>query len=352
MGSDVTEETLRHLLENTIRYNLSKESYEFLKTFLGWLANQGLRVSTRYRYAEIIGDFLRWLETRNVKVERISLKDVEFYFSAVRERGLKTSTMHWYVVGIKKLLKYLYFLTDDDRYRKLYEKVKVPKIQQVLPEVLSSVEVLRLLEALDDAKYRALFSLIYETGCRISEALNLKMKDLSVDEYGIKVFFRRSKSEARAVRVIVFSKTILGWLELHAAKNDPEAYVFYGRDPYKRMARSTATYVLKRAAMKAGIKKKVHPHLLRHTRATELYRFFKELEMMRWFGWKTRKMIDIYSKITQEDVEEKYIRKFLGGEKVSHDRQLLSVAICPKCKAINPPNAKYCYSCGHSLNQS
>ena len=326
---------------------LSQKSLRLLKSFNGWLARRGVKESTRYRYLEVVGDFLAWSEAKGLNAYDLKVLDVEEYLSEVRGRGISLGTLHWYVVGIKSLLKYFSYLSDDPKYAKIYEKIKVPKVPQGLPDCLTPEEVRRLLSAFPNLKHKALFSLIYETGCRISEALNLKVGDVLVGEEYIKVFFRESKSEARTALVVIFTGVIKEWLNKHEASYDPEAYLFYGRNPYKRMCRSNALYRLKEAAKRAGLKRRIYIHLLRHTRATELYGVFKELEMMRWFGWKTRRMIDVYSKVNQEDLESKYLSIY------GHLSQVDDVgrsSLCPRCGYLNPPNAHRCLKCGYRLS--
>ena len=314
MSSEISESTIYELIKNKYGGFLKKKNYDLLVAFEEWLASQGIRTSTRYRYAEVVGRFLGWLQINNYSIENLSIINVDKYISQIR-RNLKIGTLHWYIVGVKKILRYLYYITDNEKFKKLYEKVKIPRIKQSLPDILSKDEVSKILESFNNIKYKALFSLVYETGCRISEALNLKLKDTQIDKYGVKVFFRKSKSEARAVRVVIFADIVKKWLEVHPSRDNSNAFLFFGRKPERKMARSTAFYQLKKAVRDAGIKRRVYAHLLRHTRATELYGFFKELEMMRWFGWRTRKMIDVYSKITQEDVETKYLKSFLKDKK-------------------------------------
>ena len=96
------------------------------------------------------------------------------------------------------------------------------------------------------------------------------------------------------------------WLKLCEGK-DPEDYIFSYE--YNRYLQKLA-----KAWELAGLPQtKRKFHILRHSRATELLRkrVFTEQEMMKWFGWKTRKMIDVYSHITMEDVEEHYLSLYL-----------------------------------------
>lgn len=91
----------------------------------------------------------------------------------------------------------------------------------------------------------------------------------------------------------------------------------------------------------------LHPHNLRHLRATELYksRKFTELELMKWFGWRTKTIIDVYSRIVMDNVEER-VRELYGiGKPPQRD-----LKFCQKCGLRIDFEAKYCPRCGTKLD--
>jgi len=123
---------------------------------------------------------------------------------------------------------------------------------------------------------------------------------------------------------------------------DPEDYIFSYE--YNRYLQKLA-----KAWELAGLPQtKRKFHILRHSRATELLRkrVFTEQEMMKWFGWKTRKMIDVYSHITMEDVEERYLSLYNGKEGGS----TMSRKVCPRCGLSIDNNFNFCPRCGQPLS--
>jgi ribosomal protein L40E len=90
-------------------------------------------------------------------------------------------------------------------------------------------------------------------------------------------------------------------------------------------------------------------HILRHTRATELLksRTFTEKEMMLWFGWRTRGMIDVYAKVTMSDVEASYLAAVKGVDLKKEEPP--KPKACPRCGALNPPDASFCLKCAAPL---
>lgn len=93
---------------------------------------------------------------------------------------------------------------------------------------------------------------------------------------------------------------------------------------------------------KTGVNVRLYPHLLRHLRATELYGILIEKEMMRWFGWSTRFVIDIYSHVKETRAVERVLS--LYGPKKQYERSRVHLA--PKRGTRNPAEVGYCYRYG------
>jgi integrase len=246
--------------------------------------------------------------------------------------------------ALKLYLKFLSEVTEDERWEKLYKRVRVPKPKRPLPEALTREQVERLLEACGriDFELKGLAAVVYETGARIHEILFLKARDIEFDQYGVRLWIRRSKSEPRVVRLALYANLLAAYIEARRPQADEPVFPRdYGT--YRRW--------LKKAWRLAGLPpaKRVF-HILRHTRATELLksRTFTEREMMLWFGWRTRNMIDIYAKVTMQDVEASYLAsvKGVGIEREPQPRP----RSCPRCGSLNPPEAGYCYRCGAPLS--
>jgi site-specific recombinase XerD len=142
-----------------------------------------------------------------------------------------------------------------------------PSIPQKLPTVLSAAEVERLLEALQRPKYRVFFTTVYATGLRLREACRLETRDIDASRSVIHI--RQGKGQKE--RLVMLSQRLLAILRAYWSLERPPAPLLFasstsGRHLNPEMARRA----LKRAAAKAGIEKKVTPHVLRHSFATHL----------------------------------------------------------------------------------
>ena len=309
-------------------------SKEFAVKFLEWLkSRRDYSPNSLHRYLIALRKILSWLNVHGKSLEEMTYEDYLRMYSDLNEQKLPEN--------VKLILKYLYELTDDEKYLKLYNKIRVKEKKQTMIDVLNEDQVQRLIEACSkiDFELKVLVEVVYETGARVGEILSLKRKDIEFDEHGAKIYIRRSKSEFRVVRVVLYATDLLKLCE----GKDPEDYIF-GYEYNRYLKKLTGVWKL---AGLPPIKRKFH--VLRHSRATELLRrrIFTEQEMMKWFGWKTRKMIDIYSHITMEDVEESYLSAFYDK---TQRRLQVDIKLCPRCGFSVNENFNFCPRCGQPLS--
>jgi site-specific recombinase XerD len=156
-------------------------------------------------------------------------------------------------------LKFLYGKTLGKP--ELVAFIRWPKSPRRLPTVLAVEEVTRLLGALESAKYRVFFTLLYATGLRISEGCMLETRDIDAAR-GV-IYVRHGKGNKE--RLVMLSPKLLDLLRSYWRDARPAApYLFTTRRTGKPLSRKTAWRALKRAAAWIGLDKNVTPHQLRH----------------------------------------------------------------------------------------
>jgi site-specific recombinase XerD len=141
-----------------------------------------------------------------------------------------------------------------------------PSDPQRLPVVLSANEVERLLSALEQPKYRVFFTLVYASGLRLSEACRLETRDIDAARGVIHVRLGKGKKE----RFVMLSPRLLSILREYWSLTRPPAPWLFASSAGHPLNADMARRALKLAAMKAGVDKKVTPHVLRHSFATHL----------------------------------------------------------------------------------
>ncbi len=230
-------------------------------------------------------------------------------------------------------------------------KVPPPKNHTLPDQILSVDEVRKIAEAAIHPRDKALILVLYESGCRIGELLTLKIKNIQFDQYGT-ILHVDGKTGSRRIRIITSSPQLAIWLDCHPARDDPEApvWVTVGTRRGHVLSYGGAKTIIQDIAEKAGLKKRVHAHLFRHSRATHLANHLTEAQMKEMFGWtRDSSMAATYVHLSGRDVDNALLS--LNGIHIEkHDQGIEFKGIeCPRCKVKNSPISKFCMSCGSSL---
>jgi len=329
---------------------LGKRNSAFCRGFISYLLAKGFSYARANAY---IDTFLTFGKFVGKRFDQVSRKDVERFFEWMKKNGYK----EWTIASAKARLKrfYKWLLGDDERYPPQVSWISTTSFMrnQLPKEILTVEEVNAMANAADNIRDKALVLTLYESGLRAGEFLDLRMRDVEVDKYGV-VLHVSGKTGDRRVRVISAAPALLEWVNHHPKRNDPQARVF-GKSPnYDRMSYTALNQILKKLAKKAGIKKNVHPHLLRHSRATHLARHLTEAQLNQFFGWtQGSRMAQVYVHLSGRDLDPALL-KLAGLEAEAEEVEDLGFkpTRCPRCGELNPPNEKSCKKCGLPLDPS
>lgn len=260
-------------------------------------------------------------------------EDIVEVLAAIEEGNYKVGTKNEFRKGLKKLFKWL--KGEDWPELKLLKKVKE---RNSTPDVLSEDDVFKMIDAEDHPRDKALIAVGYEAGLRIGELAHLKMKDIAwkTNSNGdlkakIKV---NGKTGERQIPLIVSVPYLKKWIEQHPFKDNMDAYIFCSfahKDYGGLVTYKTAREIVINIAEKAGVKKKVHPHILRHTRATVLANHLTEAQMCEFFGWaQGLRMPRVYVHLSGRNIDPA-IDKIYGMEEEEEDNN---------GKAVQPQNVR------------
>lgn len=184
-----------------------------------------------------------------------------FLLHLVLERRVGAATQKMHIAGIK-------FLYEHTLGRpEVVAAIPWPKVRQSLPDILSGTEVDKLLEALESTSYRAIVMTTYAVGLRVSEVCALETGDLDAKRRLIHV---RHAKGGRDRYVPLPERVHFALREYWKAVRPKGTHLFPGREDGTCVSHAAVRANLKTAAEKAGIKKRVTPHVLRHSFATHL----------------------------------------------------------------------------------
>jgi site-specific recombinase XerD len=264
----------------------------------------------------------------------------------------------WTRHDIKVILKQFYKWLDGDDYPKVIKWIKTtiphkdkPLIKEA--ELLSEEEVNKLIATADHPRNKAILAILGESGARIGEIGNLTIGQIKIDASGA-VLNVSGKTGRRRLRIISATPFLVKWLDIHPDNANPYAPLWVNigtKDYHKQMTYEGIRKVLIETFQKAGIKKRCHPYIFRHSRASQLARHLTEFQMNSYFGWiQGSRMPSLYVHISGKDLDEDILRinGLKPGEKpIAYKPQLRA---CPRCREINAPDALYCCKCAEIVD--
>lgn len=240
-------------------------------------------------YKSAVKSFLETAEKKFSHPNELNEEMIEKYVLwKVQKHKVGVSHQRMIIASIDKFYKSLYNRKLDVKH--LYPSRK----SYSLPNYLTKEEVRKLIAKVENIKHRCIIKLLYGSGLRLSELLHLKVSD--IDSKSMIIHIRKSKGNKD--RVVMLSNSLLQELRIYFKKHKPNDFLFEGQTGGIYSAKSVQM-VVKKAASKAGIKKQVTPHTLRHSFATHLLesgtdvRFIQEL-----LGHNSIKTTEIYTHIT------------------------------------------------------
>jgi len=224
---------------------------------------------------------------RDKELIEINENDIRQYLKQLIQEKRSDSYLNQMINSIK-----FYFEVVQDMPNRYYD-IERPQKQVRLPEVLSRNEVMAMIGLVGNLKHRCIISLLYSAGLRRSELLNLKLTDLDSQRMLIRV----NQGKGRKDRLTLFSNTILKELRRYYKSYLPKTFLFEGFDGQQYTASSVAK-IVRKAASRAGIRRKVTPHTLRHSFATHLLEEGTDIRYIQsLLGHSSSKTTEIYTHV-------------------------------------------------------
>ena len=242
-----------------VRHPKPQREYTLPEGYLELLEQKRYSPSTIKTYRAYFSDFMEYHKGRNI--DRLKVADINKYILyLVNEKKISVSQQNMCINAIK-----FYYEQVKGGKRQSYGGITRTKEYKSLPEVLSRNEVGRILSCLSNRKHRCMISLIYSAGLRRSELLNLTPKDIISKRMLVRIM-----GKGRKCRYSLLSEKLLKELREDFKEYRPQKWLFEGETPGEPYSASALVKVLKEAATHAGIKYRVHVHMLRHSFATHL----------------------------------------------------------------------------------
>ena len=275
--------------------------------------------------------------------------DIFQYLNSDKFKKLEISTQNLYKRHLKKFFRW--FGIEEDFLKKI-KKQREQRKEIRKSDLVSLIDVKFMLDNIKNIQYKCLIILTYETAARVDEIRNIKIGDITQYEQYTNVFIGKSKTQQRNLPVIQSIPYLNQWLNNHPLKHDKKAHLFIRnyRGSFGQYS-ETGLYLIVKACGK-NLDKKIHPHLFRHSRLTELAKYLTEAELSRFAGWSMgSRQVSRYVHLSQEDIEHKILSIHgIMPLKEIEKKTIIDIIKCPRCTYENSSLDKYCSRCGSVLD--
>jgi len=241
-----------------------------LRSFLNYLlVDKGLSKNTAKAYEADILSFFRWLINKDLEYKNLQEEHINQFISFLFQKKMKSSSVNRKISSIKSF--YIFLVKRNFIKNSPLNDVVTPKQEKYLPESMSEDEVDKLLNSPNVAnkienRDKAMIEMLYATGMRISELVNLKMTDVDMNRCVVKVFGKGSKE-----RLVPFGETALDSLKEYLSEREQSSSKeIFLSNRGKKMTRVAFWQRVKIYLIRENLKNSISPHTLRHAFATHL----------------------------------------------------------------------------------
>ena len=283
----------------------------YLEEYLKYLKyERNYSEETINSYEEDLVEFFDFLNRENLYFLTIRYEDVRFFLMGLDEKKNKSTTISRKLSSLRGFYKFL--INREYTNNNPFILIKTPRKEKKLPRFFYYNELEEMFDSIDittplGQRNRLILEVLYASGVRVSELVNIKLKDINDEE--IKVLGKGNKE--RITRIGDYAREILdlylsdGYKELN--KNNSE-YLFLNNNGKKLTTRGIR-YILDEVIKNTNVKKKISPHMLRHSFATHLLNEGCDiLSVQELLGHESLTATAIYTHVTTDRLKDVYFK--------------------------------------------
>jgi len=279
--------------------------------------------------------------------------DIEKVVNGIERSDYSDWTKRDFRIALKKFFRWLRRTDEYPPEVKWLRSTLRNKHRKLPDELLTQQEVKAMIATAPNVRDKALVALLYESGCRIGELLDLHLKQIRQHKHGFQITVEGTKRPRRLL-VIASASHLTAWLNQHPQRNNPQTPLWVTMNhPGTQLSYATVGLLLKRIAKRAGVRKAVNPHNFRHSRATHLAQHLTEAQMKEYFGWvQGSEMASTYVHLSGRDIDNALLRLHdIATPPEEGATENFALKDCPRCSLCNPPDNKFCSRCGMVLDE-
>ena len=249
--------------------------------------------STVKNYVYSFESFINYYKDR--QLFSINENDIRLYLQKLIKEKRSNSYINMSINAIK--FYYEMVLGMPNRFY----SIERPRKESKLPKVLAKEEIIKMISQTKNLKHRCIISLLYSSGLRRNELLELKLEDINSKRMLIRV----EQAKGNKDRYTVLNKSVLEDMRKYFKIYKPKTYLFESPIPGNKYSNSSVLQIVVKAAKKAGIKERVTPHILRHSFATHLLESGTDIRYIQLLlGHNSTKTTEIYTHVATNSFTE------------------------------------------------
>lgn len=291
---------------------------EFLKInvindFISYISKKNYSINT---YTSYINDLYYFYIFIKKDLKKVTFKDVKDYLEHLNLKKEKPSSVRRKISSLKSFYKFLYKNNYMDKKDYPLTKVAYPKMEKKLPKFIYYNDLLEIINEStkdkDGVRDRLIIEMLYATGVRVSELINIKINDIDFNNRRIIVLGKGNKE--RIVYYGEYAEEVLKeYMKTHERKN--HNYLFVNSKGGQLTDRGVR-YIIDNIMSKLSVKTHVTPHVLRHTFATDMLNNGCDIKVVQeLLGHSSLKATEIYTHVTNEHLKKVYYECFPRRDK-------------------------------------
>lgn len=346
------EKRYRRRLELINESDISKADKEIIHKFNNYCLTKDISFGKLEVYLLYLMKFCKLLKKPIVKATKDDLMRV---IAELNQSTYSEETKKAFKITLRRLYKIVRNVEDGEPYPEevRWMTINIKNNHRKLPEeLITEDELINIVHCADNIRDKALIATLGESGCRISEVGLMKIKHVSFEEYGARLTVN-GKTGMRKILVINSSPFLREWINQHPYNRDPESYLWHNPQNNACLRYTRIVDIIKAAAKRAGIKKKVNPHNFRHSRATRLANVMSDSQLKNYLGWiQGSKMASVYIHMSGKDTDNAILKS--NGLEIKREEQkesALKPLSCMRCQTVNIATNRFCNTCGLILDK-
>jgi integrase/recombinase XerD len=291
---------------------------KILNDFISYIIiEKGLSKNTVLAYKTDVLKFIDFAEKKRISLENLEHNNITDFLWEMKTKGLKPRSIFRIIESLRQFYKFMNLEDLAENNPTLY--LAAPRIPEKLPNVLTFDEVNLLLNSVNDddemhIRNKAMLELLYATGLRVSELINLKFSNINMEDCFLRIIGKGSKE-----RLVPFGKTAKIFINTYLKKRKPclsiDNHIFISRLG-KKLSRIEFWRQFKSIAKNAGINKNITPHTLRHSFASHLLKGGADIRFVQeMLGHVSITTTQIYTHLDNDRIIQQYKKFHPRGKK-------------------------------------